>query len=105
MIKNLPQQLEYKETPEGNIARWAWDSHYWIEKEEGYWTCKWCDAIWTSEMGLSDKYNYLCKGNPLLKKLAQKEEDIVPQTEGKEFGEIVPELKRFFRKHKNISKS
>ena len=68
MIKNLLQQ-EYKETLEMKIAQWAWDSHYWIEDKKGYYHCKWCGDTWTSEMGLNEKYNNLCKGNPLIKKL------------------------------------
>ena len=68
MIKNLPQQ-EYKKSLKMEIAQWAWESHYWIEFSKGYWRCKWCKANWTSEMGLDDKYNHLCKGNPLIKKL------------------------------------
>ena len=68
MIKNLPQP-KYEESLKMKIAQWAWDSHYWVEDEKGYYHCEWCGAGWTSEMGLDEKYNYLCKKNPLIKKL------------------------------------
>ncbi len=48
------------------LARWAWDSHYWIEKMPGYYECKYCKETGTSTMGIGKDYP-LCKENPILK--------------------------------------
>jgi len=69
MEKNLPRP-KYKETLKMKIATWAYNSHYWIEDSRGgYWNCKWCGANWTSVMPITEDYNYICKGNPLIKNL------------------------------------
>ena len=66
MEKLLPR-IDYKETIELAIAKWCWDSHYWIEEREGCYKCKWCGDYWTNGVPIMDNYNNLCKENPIIK--------------------------------------
>jgi len=50
------------------LADWAWESHWWVETYEGYFTCKRCNKHHTSMMGIDKNYP-LCKENYVIKKL------------------------------------
>lgn len=68
MLKPLlitPKILETeRETMELN--QWVWDSHYWVEINHGYYSCKYCKSGWTSTMPIGNEVA-LCEENPKLK--------------------------------------
>ena len=63
------------ETQETNLslANWIADSHNWIELSPGYFECAWCKMSLTSTMGISIEFP-ICKENPIIKKLINKED-------------------------------
>jgi len=74
MIKRLPfPKIKQKDRNKALLDEWVWNSHYWIEYSYGYCKCKYCGAIWTSEMSLDSNVK-LCKKNPRLKELIKKGE-------------------------------
>jgi len=48
------------------IAEWAFDSHYWVEENSGYFKCKWCGRQHTNTMVIMAGYP-LCSENPSVK--------------------------------------
>lgn len=67
MFRSLPRQmpvLTSEEKEKEELAMWAWNSHYWIEYQEGYYKCKYCGKHTTNTAGY---INFtLCPKNPIV---------------------------------------
>lgn len=69
MLKRLdPFVLSEQFEEDGDVATWAWGSHYWIEKRQGYYECKWCKRVCYSNQPIDRDYP-LCKENYSIKRL------------------------------------
>jgi len=71
MIKRLsPFNITEKEQLQLDLAGWILDSHYWIEYHPGYFECKWCRELHTSNRPVTVDYT-LCPENPSLKRFIE----------------------------------
>lgn len=70
MISNIKNDFVRTESQkqEMELNQWIWDSHFWEEIPDGYFTCKWCKGMWTSTTPL-DKNVRLCIKNPAILRL------------------------------------
>ena len=62
LIHTKGKQQEYIQ-----LARWAYNSHWWIELRPGYCECKWCGKKHSSEWGVTKDYP-MCKENYSIKR-------------------------------------
>jgi hypothetical protein len=66
MIKLLPKPIISEENEfEIQMYDWLSDSHYWIQKSDTSFVCKWCK----DDIPMMLSHSRLCKNNPELLKL------------------------------------
>lgn len=61
LTEKMPELTE-EQKEKMNWDNWVWNSHKWIEKERGYYTCDFCGNMTTNLMSLGSVG--LCKKNP-----------------------------------------
>ena len=72
MIKRFPQPIiSEKNEYENQFYDWLSNSHYWIQKSNTVFVCKWCEKL----MPMSLKESRLCINNPEILKIRFKEDN------------------------------
>ena len=69
--RKLPFVLSEQAKEDGEVAVWAWNSHWWVEQNTyGHYVCKWCGAFVPGAARIT-KDNELCRGNYAVKRLLE----------------------------------